>query len=76
MVHSAPQPDWEARLPGEQWLLLDSIAAAERYLSAYPEGGAVIQREPYPNPQCLFARILFAGRVQQDRVYISPASSE
>jgi hypothetical protein len=76
MAPSAPQPDWEARLPGEQWVVLDSVAAAERYLSTYPADKAIIQREPYPNPQGLFARILFVERVQQDRVYISPASSE
>ena len=77
MSQPTQAPDWEARLPGEQWLLLDSVAVAEAVLATYSAEGITIHREPFPNPSGLYARIRFADRIPQNRIYISePEESE
>jgi hypothetical protein len=63
------QPDWQNRLPGEQWVLLDSVSTAEAYLTGYQ--GSQVFREPFPNEQGLYARIQFPDRIPQHRIYIA-----
>lgn len=70
MTLQSQQPDWESRMPGEQWLMLDNLASAEAYLGTYAGSNAVIQREPFPNPEQLYARIRFPGQLSQHRVYV------
>lgn len=65
------QPDWEARIPGEQWMLMDSESSAEAYLATYKPSEAKIYRETYPNPEHLYARISFPGRIPQHHLYIA-----
>lgn len=67
------QPDWSKRLPGEQWLMLDSIDSAEAYLATYASQQVSVVREEYPNPQGLYARIRFPDRIAEHRVYIASA---
>ena len=69
-------PDWSARLPGEQWVLVDSVQAAEAYLATYNPLEVRITREGYPNPQGLYARIRFPDRIPQHRIYVAPSQDE
>lgn len=62
------EPDWSKRLPGEQWLILDSPMAAETYLSILEEG--TIHREPFPNVDGLYAKISYPNRITQNRIYV------
>jgi len=72
MTSSDQQPNWQARMPGEQWVMLDSPDTAEAYLNTYADSNAVIQREPFPNPEQLYARVRFPGQFSQHHIYISP----
>lgn len=65
------EPDWSQRMPGEQWVVLDSIEAAEAYLLTYQADAVTIQREPYPNASGLYARIARHGQVLPHRIYVS-----
>lgn len=63
------EPDWSKRLPGEQWLILDSPEMAEAYINGLPPQTAVI-REQYPNPEGLYAQFLPPGQVFPNRLYV------
>jgi hypothetical protein len=63
-------PDWDSRLPGEQWLVLDSAATAEAYLAGYDSQKAQVVRMDFPNPEGLYAKIRYADRITEDRIYI------
>lgn len=63
------EPDWSERLPGEQWLVLDSVQSAEGYLSQLPENTAV-DRLPYPNEEGLYAQFSIPGQVFKNRLYV------
>jgi hypothetical protein len=65
------EPDWSHRLPGEQWLILDSPQTAEFYLSQLPPQTNIV-REPYPNPEGLYAQFSPAGQVFRNRIYVPP----
>jgi hypothetical protein len=63
------EPDWSKRLPGEQWLILDSPQSAESYLSGLPPQTLIV-RQPYPNPEGLYAQFSPPGQVFQNRLYV------
>lgn len=65
------EPDWRHRLPGEQWLVMDSIQAAEFYLGTLSDQ-AKIQHEIYPNAEGIYAKISMPGQVIQHRIYVPP----
>jgi hypothetical protein len=75
MSESFNLPGWEERMPGEQWVMLDTVATADTYLSSYGDE-AVIHRESWPNPDGLYARISFPGRIPQYRIYIPIVAEE
>jgi hypothetical protein len=69
--------DWLNRIPGEQWVMLDSVKAAEAYLSTFTSGQVAILRETWPNDNKLYARLSFPGVIPQWRVYVqAPPSSD
>ena len=72
------QPDWQARLPGEQWVLLDSVATAEAYLATYLSSGppSSVLRQPYPNADGLYAKIRFPDRIPEHHVYVAQTNPE
>ncbi|MDX2084509.1 MAG: hypothetical protein SFZ03_03880 [Candidatus Melainabacteria bacterium] len=67
------------RFPGEEWVLLDRLNAAEAYLhsleQAPPEPGIRIERQPFPNPEGLFARVYFPGRVLPRLLLVAEAET-
>ena len=69
MIQPSNQPDWQARLPGEQWVLLDSTQAADAYLATYKNDQVI--KEAFPNEEGLYARIRFHDRILQHRVYVT-----
>lgn len=74
MAGSPTQPDWQSRLPGEQWVLLDSAETAEAYLRTYKDNQVI--KEPFPNAQGLYARIRFPDRALQHRIYVASFNLE
>lgn len=63
-------PNWSTRMPGEQWVVVDSPQAAEAYLATYSVDGATVVREPFPNAEGLYACVRFPGRVAGHRVFV------
>lgn len=63
------EPDWSQRLPGEQWVILDSPQSAEFYLNQLPSETIII-REEYPNPDRLYAQFSAPGQIFRNRLYV------
>ncbi len=60
----------ENRLPGEQWVTLESPELAEAYLASFEPSQVIIYREPWPNQNGLYARLQYPDRVPQDKIFV------
>jgi hypothetical protein len=70
-MHPDATPPWDQRLPGEQWITLDSPAMAEQYLALLGQTpGVSIQRPDYPNAEGLYAIIRHADRIPENKVFV------
>jgi hypothetical protein len=71
---TAYQAQYEAalmqRMPGEQWVTLDSVGHAQRYLDSLTQEPVRIIREPYPNPLGLFARVRYPDRIPELKLFV------
>lgn len=71
---SAYQAQYEAalmeRMPGEQWVTLDSLEHAQRYLDSLAQEPVHITQEPYPNPLGLFARVRYPDRIPELKLFV------
>jgi hypothetical protein len=62
---------WQKRMPGEQWLTLDSPETAEVYLASLNIENAMVCRESFPNAAGLYARIRYPGRIPENKVFVA-----
>ncbi|HEY9745190.1 MAG TPA: hypothetical protein V6C99_03115 [Oculatellaceae cyanobacterium] len=69
------EPDWRQRLPGEQWLVLDSVQAAEQYLATLP-ASTTINRQTFPNEEGIYALFSSPGQVFGHKIFVSANNAQ